>query len=200
VLPGCEFPCSSRRSAYSCLSSSARIRTRSPTLNFVSSITDHRPPELGDVTSHKLDGALPSGVTGSPSVDRAVSPSRPGTLYKAFWSCKLILFRTLLAERSSSISPSLRSCTFKEDSTAGTVSIMVSFEQVGGYCNARTIAPVFPADLTLNPTLGAGPLLQHHERGCPTIRVFEAWAPRTSTPGSLVTYKQTNSMVPIPNA
>src|ERR1035438_6092835 len=64
--------------------------------------------EPGDLPSHTLDGGAPSGRTGSPSVDSAESASTLGTLYKAFWSCKLILRRTL-AGRSSSISFSLRS-------------------------------------------------------------------------------------------
>src|ERR1019366_6583744 len=114
----------------------------------------HWVAELGDVPSHTLDKGAASGRTGSPSVDSAESPSTLGTLYKAFWSCTLILLRTLLAGRSSSISFSLRSYTLKGDFTAGMVSIMVSFEQVGGYCNASTMgSTVFPAGMTLKPTL-----------------------------------------------
>jgi hypothetical protein len=37
----------------------------------------------------------------------------------------------------------LRKLHIKGDFTAGMVSIMVSFEQVGGYCNASTIAQPF---------------------------------------------------------
>jgi hypothetical protein len=34
----------------------------------------------------------------------------------------------------------------------------------------------------------------------PRFAVFEAWAPRTSTPCSFVTYKQPDSVLPVPNA
>src|SRR5258708_25887284 len=34
----------------------------------------------------------------------------------------------------------------------------------------------------------------------PPFAVFEGWAPRTSTPCSFVTYNQTDSVLPIPNA
>src|ERR1039458_729026 len=72
----------------------------------------HWVAEPGDVPSHTLDGGPPSGRTGSPSVDRAESSSTLGTLYKTFWSCKLI-FLTTLAGGSSFISFSLRSYTLR---------------------------------------------------------------------------------------
>src|SRR5450755_3422795 len=95
--------------------SDLRARTGAGTVTFMpgAAAQDHRVAEPGDVHCHTLDGGPPSKRTGSPSVDSAESPSTLGTLYKAFWSCKLILLRTLAAGRSSSISFSLRSYTLR---------------------------------------------------------------------------------------
>src|ERR1700704_5444041 len=60
--------------------------------------------------------------------------------------------------------------------------------------------PVCPLLGSYVPERGLAHLSAITNEAAPRFAVFEAWAPRTSTPCSFVTYNQTDSVLPIPNA